>query len=55
MFFFHLPDFPTPSFPNTTDRMLFMFELLFTERVRGLVAISKFAGKVKQSIDLSWK
>ena len=37
--FFNIPDFPTPSFPKTTDRMLFKFAALFTESVRGFVGI----------------
>lgn len=35
-----IPDFPTPSFPKTTERMFFKLVELFTLSVRGFVGIS---------------
>lgn len=55
MFAFQIPDFPTPSFPKTTDRKLFKFPLLFPLIARGFVPVWKLGDIDRLSIDLSWK
>ena len=55
MFGFQIPDFPTPSFPSTTERILFKFPLLFPVVALGFVVLWKFGGIVKLSMVLSWR
>lgn len=55
MFGFQIPDFPTPSFPSTTERIPFKFPLLFPVVALGFVVLWKFGGIVKLSMVLSWR